>query len=185
MSEHHSDAAEARAPAPAGQSRTSVVAITGQPPEGAMLATVLAELARRDEVVIVCGLPTLRRATESNSLVSLLGAAMPGRRIAVVPVLSCPGLRDADMALIERLRGEQTVVVVAVPVAELVPIAEQLYSRLGADEFALAEESDLGLVMQRVHRSAECERSPDGSGVPDVEDPRPARDSGLPASSPP
>ena len=109
------------------------------------------------------------RATESTCLLGLLGTAMPWRTIAVVPVRSCPELQEVDIALIERVRAGQSmvvVVVVAVPVAGLMPIAEQLYNRLGADELALAEESAAGLVMQRLPRPSGRERRVDGPCLP-------------------
>jgi hypothetical protein len=168
MGAHRADPSDTRAPVSVGQTRTSVVAVTGSPPEGDVLATVVAELARREDVVIVCGLPMLRRATESTCLLGLLGTAMPWHTLAVVPVQSCPELQEVDIALIEHLRAGQSmvVVVVAVPVAGLMPIAEQLYNRLGADELALAEESAAGLILQRIPRPSARERRVDGPCLP-------------------
>jgi hypothetical protein len=128
---------------------------------------VVAELARRDNVVITCGLPMLRAATESTCLVGLLHAAMPWRATAVVPVQPCPVVQDTDLALIERLRDARMVVVVAVadvPVVDLMPVAEQLRSRLDADELALAEASRGGLVMQRIPEPSGCQSHGQGRG---------------------
>jgi hypothetical protein len=158
----------AGAPNHPGPQRTSVVAMTGDPAQGDLLAKVVAGLARRDDVVIICGLPMLRAAMESTCLVGLLHAAMPWRATAVVPVEPCPVVQDADVALIERLRDGRTVVVVVVvtdaPVVDLMPVAEQLRGRLDADELALAEASRAGLVMQRIPKPSED----DGGGRGDA-----------------
>jgi hypothetical protein len=155
-----------RVPVPVGQARTSVVAVTGSPSEGDVLATVVAELARREDVVIVCGLPMLRHATGSTCLLGRLSTAMPWRTIAVVPVQARPELQEVYMALIEQLRGRETVVVVAVPDAGLMPVAEQLNNRLGADELTLAEESVAGLILQRIPRPSGREHPGHVRGLP-------------------
>jgi hypothetical protein len=132
--------------------RTTLVAVRGDPPQGDVLARVVAELARQDDVVVICELPMVRGATESTCLIGLLHAAMPQRAIVVVPIRPCPGVRVADVALVEALRRRRmlVLVVVAGPVADLVPVAEQLGTGLGASELALAEESSAGLIMQRI-----------------------------------
>jgi hypothetical protein len=57
-------------------------------------------------------------------------------------------------------------VVVAVPVAGLMTIAEQLHNRLGADELALAEESAAGLILHRIPRPSGRERRVDRPCLP-------------------
>jgi hypothetical protein len=168
MAGHHAEPTGAESPvAPElpespvtpGPAKTVLVAVRGCPPQGDMLAGVVAGLARRDDVVVICDLPMVRSATESTCLIGLLHAAMPQRAIAVVPIRPCPAVPEADVALIETLCRRRVVVlvVVAAPVADLLPVAEQLRSQLGAGELALAEESSAGLIMQRIRGySATC-----------------------------
>lgn len=155
VSDPHSSGDDPAAPVAATtQGRLRVVAVSGSSPPGGMFAGVVAELARRDNMVIICGQAMLVGASESTCLVGRLHTAMPRRATAVVPIRPCPTVGSADVALIEQLHQMRIVVVAMVtePAADLVSIAEHLYGRLGADELALAEESGAGLVMQRLPR---------------------------------